>query len=163
MSNQGYALPSIEEVAIKNKKLTVQVTLYGSTTLGSITAVTTGSPGVAVWTQTSSATAPSDANFASLLSSATPTVLGIYITDGRAVRVNRAAVPVECILSASMTAGVVTLKGANVVTATNTTGPLKTGVTSAGNVAFQVSCTTLKLTDFANTHQFSVDVEYDVL
>ncbi len=162
MSDQGFATPSAEGVAIKNKSLRFQVTLYGSTTLGSITAVTTGTPGIQVWTQTSSATAPSTANFASLLSSATPTVLGIYITDTRAVRVNKATVDAACILSASMTAGVVTLKGALATVATNTSSQ-RTGVDSLGNIAFQVSCTTLKLTDFANTHQFSVDVEYDVL
>ncbi|SRR5258706_1545175 len=160
MANQGFTNPSNEETAVKNKRLAVQVTLVGNTTAASITAVTSGSPGFAVWTEQTSTTAPSDANFASLLSTATPTIVGLYITDGYAVRLNKVTCDAAAILSASMTAGVVTYKGA---TNTAASGSGRTGVTSGGNIAFQVSCTTLKLTAASQTHQFSLDVEYDVL
>lgn len=160
MANQGFTQVSLEEVAVKNKRLAVQVILRGSTTAAGITAMTSGSPGFAVYTEQSSLTAPSDANFASLLSTATPTVIGLYVLDGYAVRMNRVSVDTAAVLSASMTSGSVTYKGA---TQTLASGSGRTGVTSGGNLAFQVQCLGLKLTDSSNIHNFSVDVEYDVL
>ncbi len=157
MSDQGFASPEVEQLAIKRHSLSFKVSLFGSTTEASITGACQGTPGVRLWLSSQSATAPSDANFASLISSATPTVLGIYITDGRAVRLHGVTVPVNSIRSASMTAGVVTNKGAVSAITGNT------GVTSAGNLAFQVSCTTLDLDAAALNHEFSVEVTYDVL
>jgi len=157
MSDQGFASPEVEQVAIKRHALTFKVTIVGSTTEGSVTGACQGSPGIRLWLSSQSATAPSNANFASLISSATPTVVGVYITDGRAARLHGVSVPVNSIRSASMTAGVVTNKGATSAIAGNT------GVTSDGNLAFQVACTTLKATDAANTHEFTCEVTYDVL
>ncbi len=152
MSDQGFASPEVEQLAIKRHSLSFKVSLFGSTTEASITGACQGTPGVRLWLSSQSATAPSDANFASLISSATPTVLGIYITDGRAVRLHGVTVPVNSIRSASMTN-----KGAVSAITGNT------GVTSAGNLAFQVSCTTLDLDAAALNHEFSVEVTYDVL
>ncbi len=157
MSDQGFATPEIEQVAIKNHRLSFKVDLYGSTTEGSITASAQGTPGIRVWLSSQSATAPSNANFASLISSATPTVIGIYITDGRAAKLHGVTVPVNGIRSASMTAGVITNKGATSAIAGNT------GITSDGNIAFQIACTTLDLDAAALNHQFDVEVTYDVL
>ncbi len=158
MSVQGFATPAIEQISIKNHRLTFTVTVVGNTTEASVTASTNANNGITVWLSSASLTAPSNANFASLVSSATPTVIGIYLTDGRAVRLNRAAVETPSIQSASMTAGVVTFKGAAASLGTG-----RTGVTSDNNIAFQISCTTLLATAAALSHQFSVDLEYDVL
>lgn len=172
MSNQGFGAPGLEQTAAKNHRLSFQVVLQGNTTLASTTAAAFG-PGadVQVWTQVNSATAPADANFASLVSNATPTVIGIYIPcapfvtlgtttspAGNAVRLHQVTVDANSIRSASMTAAVVTYKGSVSAITGNE------GVTaSSGAIAFQLSCTTLKLTDAANTHRFSVNVDYDVI
>lgn len=162
MAYQGFPYSDQEEVAVKNQKLTFEVTLVGSTTLGSTSGYTNAPVGVQVWSQASSATAPSDANFASLVSNATPTVIGLYLKDPRGIkRLVSVTVPTAGIFSPSMTAGVVTYKAA---TATAALGGSSTGVTTAGTAtAFQISCTGLKLTDAANTHKFSVQVEYDLI
>lgn len=160
MAYQGYPYADQEEVAVKNRKLTFEVTLVGSTTLGSTNGYTNAAVGVQVWSQATSATAPSAANFASLVSNATPTVIGIYVLDGRAAKLNNVAINALSIFSPSMTASTITWKGA---TATAALGGSSTGITSDGNVAFQVSCTGLKLTDAANTHKFTCTVEYDLV
>jgi hypothetical protein len=157
MAFQGFASPAVENLAAKNKSISFRVTIVGSTTEASITASTDANDGIRVWLSSQSATAPSNANFASLISSATPTVIGLYLTDGRAAKLKGVVVEVNSIRSASMTAGVVTNKGATSAIAGNT------GVTSDGNLAFQIACTTLKATDAANTHQFDVTCSYDVL
>lgn len=157
MANQGFGTPELEGQAVKNHRLSFRVTLVGSTTLGSTTGYADGS--VQVWHQANSATAPSAANFASLLSTATPTVIGIYIPDGKATKIHRVTVDAKAIHSASMTDSAVTYKG--VVNANG--GSEGSTVAAGGDLAFQISCTGLKLTDAANTHQFSVCVDYDTL
>ncbi len=157
MAYQGFYTPAVENLAAKNKKLSFRVTIVGSVTEGSVTASTDANDAVRIWLSSQSATAPSNANFASLISSATPTVIGVYITDGRAAKLKGVAVQVNSIRSASMTAAVVTNKGATSAIAGNT------GVTSDNNLAFQLACTTLKATDAANTHSFDVECNFDVL
>ncbi len=164
MSNQGFATPAVEQLAIKNKQLKFKVYLAGSTTEGSITASTTGTSGVRVWLSSQSATAPSTANFASLTSGTAPSIIGIYIdcggtstVAGQAKRLHGVTVPVNAIRSASMTAGVVTNKGVVDAIAGST------GVDSLGNIAFQISCTTLDLDAAAINHEFSVEVGYDAV
>ncbi len=160
MAFQGFPYSDQEEVGVKNRQLSFEVTLFGSATLASTTGFTNAPVGVQVWTQATSATAPSAANFASLVSNATPTVIGIYVLDGRAVKLNEVSVDANSIQSASMTAGAVTWKGA---TTSAALGTKSTGISSDGNVAFQISCTTLKLTADALNHKFTVHVDYDVL
>lgn len=159
MAFQGFAYSDQEELGVKNRQLSFEVTLFGSTTLASTTGFSNAPVGVQVWTQATSATAPSTANFASLLSSATPTVIGIYVKDGKAVKLNNVTILAATIQSASMTAGVVTFKGA---TTTAALGTISTGVDSLGNLAFQVSCTGVDLDAAAINHKFSCVVNYDV-
>lgn len=156
MAFQGFPYADQEEVAVKNRTLTFEVTLFGSTTLASTTGFTNCPVGVQVWTQATSATAPSEANFASLVSSATPTVIGLYVLDGRAVKLNSFTIDVGSIVSASMTATVITRKGI-------TASPASTGVTTGGNLAVQVSCTGVDLDAAAINHKFTCVVNYDVL
>ena len=156
MAFQGFPYADEEEVGVKNRSLSFKVTLFGSTTLGSTTGYTNAPVGIQVWTQATSATAPSAANFASLVSSGTPTVVGIYLLDGRATKLNKVTIDALSIQSASMTASVITWKG---ITGT----PASTGITSDGNVAFQVSCTGLDLDAAALNHSFTCCVDYDVL
>lgn len=164
MATQGFATPAIEQLAVKNKVLKFKVNLYGSTTEGSITASTTGNSGVRVWLSSQSATAPSTANFASLTSAAAPSVIGVYIdcggtstAAGQALRLHGVTIPVNSIKSASMTAGVVTNKGATHAITGNT------GIDSLGNIAFQISCTTLDLDAAAINHEFTVEVGFDAV
>lgn len=157
MSDQGFVYSQNEQRAVKSHSLPIQVTLIGSTTASACLGYSNSADGVQVYTEASSLSAPSAANFASLLSSATPTVIGVYIQSGRATKINRVAVDANTIFSASMTAGVITLKGA-----TASLGSNRTGITSANDIAFQVSCTTLKLTAAGQNHQFTVEVDYDV-
>lgn len=157
MSDQGFYTPEVEQLAVKRHSLSFKVTIVGAATEPSVTGYCQGTPGVRLWLSSQSATAPSNANFASLISSATPTVVGIYITDTRAVRLHGVTVPVNTIRSASMTAGVITNKGATSAIAGNA------GITSDGNIAFQVACTTLLASAAVLTHEFTVEVTYDVL
>lgn len=157
MSDQGFTQSQNEQRAAKAKSLAIEVTLLGSTTTAACLGYSNSPDGVQVYTQASSATAPSDANFASLLSTATPTVIGLYINSGVATKVNRCAVDANTIFSGSMTAGVITLKGAAA-----TLGSNRTGITTAGNIALQVSCTTLKQNADNTNHKFTVEIDYDV-
>lgn len=157
MADQAFATPAIEQVSVKNKRLSFRVTLNGNTTAASITGASQAQNGIAVWLAAASLTAPTDANFTGLTSTAAPSVIGFYLTDTQAVRVHEIDVPANMINSASMTAGVVTKRGA----ASAITG--NTGVTTTGNVAFQVSCTTLDLDAQTANHEFSVNVSYDVI
>ncbi len=156
MAFQGFAYADQEELGVKNRLLSFEVTLFGSTTLASTTGYTNAPVGVQVWSQATSATAPTDANFASLVSSATPTVIGLYVLDGRATKLNSVTIDAGSIQSASMTATVITRKGV-------TGSPASTGVTTSGNLAFQVSCTGVDLDAAAINHKFTVTVDYDVL
>lgn len=160
MAFQGFPYADQEEVGAKNRLLSFEVTLFGSTTLASTTGFTNAPVGVQVWTQATSATAPSAANFASLVSSATPTVIGIYVLDGRATKLNNVIIDANSIQSASMTASSITWKGA---TTSAALGTKSTGVSSDGNLAFQVSCTGVDLDAAAINHKFTVTVDYDVL
>lgn len=156
MAFQGFPYADQEELGVKNRSYSFEVTLFGSTTLASTTGYANAPVGVQVWTQATSATAPSEANFASLVSSATPTVIGLYCLDGRAVKLNSVTIDAGSIQSASMTATVITRKG---ITGT----PASTGVTALGHLAFQVSCTGVDLDAAAINHKFTVNVNYDVL
>lgn len=158
MGDQGFATPAIEQAGTKNKRLTLFVTLNGNTTAASITGSTNAQNGAALYLAAASLTAPTDANFASLTSTSAPVVFGVYINaDGRATRLNNVVVPTPAIRSPSMTAGVITFKGAVSAISGNT------GVTTSGNLAFQVSCTTLDLDAQIQTHTFPIDIEFDVL
>ncbi len=156
MAEQGWATPGLEKISIKRKAIALKVAIYGSTTEGSITAQILNSQdvGARVWLSSQSATAPADANFASLLSAGSPTIIGLYLTVGDAKYLHGAAVPVNSIKSASMTAGVITNKGATHAITGNT------GVTSGLNIALQVSCTTLQA-NLALNHEFNVDLVYE--
>lgn len=158
MSDQGFSQAQNEQRAVKNKSLAIEVTLLGSTTLAACLGYSNAPEGVTVWTQASSATAPSNANFASLVSNATPTVIGVYVNSGRAVKVNRCAVDANTIFSASMTAGVVTLKGDAA-----TLGSNRTGITADNNIALQVSCTGVDQDAAPINHKFTLELDYDVL
>lgn len=158
MAYQGFGTPELENKAGKNHKLSFKVTLYGSTTEASITANSDCGPGARVWLSSQSASAPSAANFSGLTSASSPTVIGMVIDcDGRASKLHGVTIPVNSIRSASMTAGVVTNKGATSAISGNT------GVTSDGDLAFQISCTNLDLDAAALNHEFTVEVNFDVL
>lgn len=158
MSDQGFSSPGLEAMAIKRKQLALKILLRGSTTEGSITAEVVNCPDATarVYLSSQSLTAPSEANFSGLGSASAPTVIGVFLDVGDARRVHNIAVPANTIKSSTMTAGVITNKGATHAITGNT------GVTSNKDIAFQVSCTTLDLDAAANNHEFSVDVEYDV-
>lgn len=158
MSDQGWATSGLEKMSIKRKAFSLKVKLFGSTTEGSITATILNCPdaGARVFLSSQSATAPSDANFASLTSGTAPSVIGIYMSVTDARYLHDVTVPTNSIKSASMTAGVVTNKGAT----HDITG--NTGVTSSKNIAFQISCTTLDLDAAAINHEFDVIGSYDV-
>lgn len=163
MSDQGFQNPQLEQIAGKNKRLSFLVTLKGNTSAASIVGTTNCNVGAQVYTILTSATAPSDANFSGLVNATAPATIGIYIqttpslTNGDAKQLGGVTVPVNSIRSVSMTAGVVTNKGAVSAIAGNT------GVTTNGNLAFQIACTTLDLDAQTADHTFIVDVEYDVL
>ena len=160
MSDQGFAASQNEQRAAKAKSLAIEVTLIGSTTTAACLGFSNSPDGVTVYTEATSATAPSTANFSGLQSAATPTVIGLYIQNGGlAKKVNRAAVDALTIFSASMTAGVITLKGATAATGYGTNG---TGVDSAGNIALQVSCTGVDQNAASINHKFTIEVDYDV-
>lgn len=157
MANQGFSTPALEQQAVMNHRLSFKVKLIGNTTAASVTGGTTANDGARVWLESNSTSAPSNANFSGLQSSATPTVIGIYIEDGKAVRLHGVTVPVNSIRSASMTAGVITNKGATSAISGNT------GITSDGNIAFQISCTGMDVNAAAIDHEFTVEVAYDQL
>jgi hypothetical protein len=157
MADQGFATPAIEQQAIMNARLSFKVKLIGNTTAASVTAGTTANDGIRVWLEAASLSAPTNANFSGLQSSATPTVIGIYIEDGHAIRLGGVTVPVNSIRSASMTAGVITNTGETSAISGST------GVTDDGNLAFQVSCTGLDVNAAAIDHEFNVEVTYDRL
>jgi len=161
MADQGFSSPQLEQRAIKNKSIQFVVRIVGNATVASVTAVTdcigAGSPtfgGARVILSSGSLTAPPNAFFSGLTSGASPTVVGIYVGDGRAIRLNRAEIIASSIQSASMTAGVVTKRGA----ASAISG--STGITSNGDIAFTASLTALQDT-VALTHEFTVQVDYD--
>lgn len=156
MAFQGFSTPAIEQQAAKNKTVSFKVNLYGSTTEASITASTSANDGIQVWLSSASASAPSNANFSGLTSGTAPSIIGIYVTDGQATKLHGVTVPTNSIKSASMTAGVVTNKGATHAITGNS------GVTDDGNLAFQISCTTLDLDAAAINHEFTVELNYDV-
>ncbi len=157
MADQGFAKPGLEAMAIKRKSLALKIKITGSTTEGSITAQVLNCPdnSARVWLSSQSATAPSTANFASLTSAAAPSVIGVYVDCGDALRLHGVTVPVNSIKSASMTAGVITNKGATHAITGNT------GVTSDNDLAFQVSCTTADFDAAAINHEFTVELTYD--
>lgn len=155
MADQGFGKPAIEQQAVMNKTLSFKVKIVGSTAIASITAGTTANDGIRVWLENNSASAPTDANFSGLTLSVAPTVIGVYVNVGDAIRLGGVTVPVNSIRSASMTAGVVTNKGATSLISGNT------GVTASNNLAFQVSCTTLDCDAAALTHEFNVELTYD--
>jgi len=157
MSDQGFAKPGLEQLAVKLKRLAFKVKITGSTTEGSITGEVLDCPdaSVRVWLSSQSATAPSSANFASLTSASAPSVIGIYVDVGDARYLHGVTVPVNSIKSASMTAGVITNKGATHAITGNT------GVTSDKDLAFQVSCTTADFDAAAINHEFSVELTYE--
>jgi hypothetical protein len=157
MSDQGFVQSQNEERAVKAKALAIEVTLVGSTTTAACLGFSNSPDGVTVYTEATSATAPSNANFSGLASAATPTVIGLLVNSGRIKKINRAAVDANTIFSASMTAGVVTLKGDSA-----TLGSNRTGVTDDGNGALQVSCTGLDLNAASLNHKFTIEIDYDV-
>lgn len=158
MSTNGFATPSLEQVAIKNKSLSFRVFLSGNTTAANIVATTEAQVGVAVYTSLLSLTAPADANFSGLLDITAPAVQGFYIQcGGRAVALKSVSVQTNTIRSAAMTGAVVTNAGA----ASPIVG--KTGVTTGGNIAFQIACTALDLDAASVNHQYDVDVTFDQL
>lgn len=159
MSDQGFKRSQNEERAVKNKPLAIQVTLIGSTTTDACIGFSNSPDGVEIYTEASSLTAPSNANFSGLQSAATPTVIGVYVRSGVAKKVNRAAVDALTIFSASMTAGVITLKGD---AAPSGYGSNSVGVTDDGNIAFQVSCTGVDLNAASINHKFTFELDYDV-
>ncbi len=156
MANTGWATPGLDSIGIKRKALALKVFITGSTTEGSITAYIKNAEdnGARIWLSSQSLTAPADANFASLLSAGSPTVIGLYLTVGDAKYLHGASVPVNSIKSASMTAGVITNKGATHAITGNT------GVTSSNNIALQVSCTVLQA-NLALNHEFNIDLVYE--
>jgi len=158
MADQGWAYPGLEKMNIKRKQFALKIKISGSTTEGSITAQILNSPdaGARVWLSSQSLSAPSDANFASLTSAAAPSVIGVYLTVGDARYLHEVVVPTNTIKSASMTAGVITNKGATHAITGNT------GVTSNKNLAFQVSCTTADFDAAAIDHEFDVFGSYSV-
>lgn len=160
MADQGFSSPGLEAMAIKRKHLSLKVVLYGSTTEGSITAAVTNCPDntARIYLSSQSLTAPSGTNYASLTSTAAPTVIGVFLDVGDAKRLHGVTVPANTIKSPTMTAGVITNKGA--VSAIYASG--YSGVTADKDLAFQVSCTTLDLDAAAVNHEFSIEVEYDV-
>lgn len=155
MANQGFQVTANEQQAIMNKRLSFKIKILGSTTEGSITAVCTNNPGFRVWLSSQSATAPSNANFSGLTSAATPSVIGVYGYVADALRLHGVSVPVNSIKSASVTAVVVTNKGATDAISGNT------GVTSDNNIAFQCSCTGGDFDAAAINHEFTIDLTYD--
>lgn len=157
MSDQGFSQAGNEQRAAKQKTLAVEVTLLGSTTTAACLGYTDSPDGVQIWLEATSATAPSDANFSGLQSAATPTVIGLYVVSGVAKKVNRAAVDANTIFSASMTAGVVTFKGAAA-----TLGSNRTGITTDKNIALQVSCTGVDQNADNINHKFTIELDYDV-
>ena len=159
MSDQGFSQSQNEQRAAKAKSLAIEVTLIGSTTTAACLGYTNSPDGVQIWLEATSATAPSNANFSGLQSAATPTVIGLYVLSGQAVKVNRCAVDAGTIFSASMTAGVVTLKGD---TAATGYGSNRTGITDDNNIALQVSCTGVDQNAASINHKFTVELDYDV-
>lgn len=158
MPVQGFFTPAIDQVAGKNCRLTFLVTLNGNTTAASITGSSNAQNGIALVLAAGSLTAPVDANFVGLVSNAAPSVMGVYITDGRAVRLTRVDVQPQSIRSPSMTAVLPTFRGSVSAISGNE------GVTqTSGNLAFQLSCTALNLNAQTQRHTFTVAVEYDLI
>lgn len=157
MADQGWSAPGLESAAIKRKSFAFRVKVTVSATEGSVTAQVLNCPDASarVYLSSQSATAPSEANFSGLTSSAAPSVFGFVVDCGDARFLHDVSVPTNSIKSASMTAGVVTNKGA----AHAVTG--NTGVTSAKDLAFQVSCTACQFTLTApGNHEFDVIGSY---
>ncbi len=157
MANQGYASPSIEQVAIKNHYLQFHVFFNANTTAASITINTEAQIGITAYSSVTQGSAPADASFPTLADTATA-VSGFYIQcGGRALRLKGVTVPVNSIRSASMTAGVITNAGA----ASAISG--KTGVTSGGNIAFSISQTALNGLLAAGVSEYDVEVCFDTV
>jgi hypothetical protein len=153
MSDQNFRYAALEQVAVQNKSLNLRALVVGSATEASITKSTTGGAQAFIYLAAQSLTAPSGSNFSGLTSTTAPSVFGVYINVGGQARcVHRA--DIASIRSASMTAGVVTLRGA----ASAISG--STGVTADGNIAFTVSATAAAF-NVALSHEFSILVEFD--
>lgn len=149
---------SLEASRLRYREVNALATLYGNTTAASI-AGGSDVTNIKVYVESSGQPTPVDsgANFGTLDSNAAPSVIGILVltgltvATGNALRVVNVEIPALSITSASMTAGVVSLKGAS-----------STGVTASGNIAFTVSCTGLDLSvdaAIANS-SFNVIVSY---
>lgn len=155
MANQGFSQTSNEQQAIMNKRLSFKIKIVGSATEANVKAVCTNNPGFRVWLSSQSATAPSNANFSGLTSAATPSVIGVYGYVADALRLHGVSVPTNSIKSASITAVVITNKGATDLISGNS------GVTADNNIAFQCSLTGGDLDAAAIDHEFTVDLCYD--
>jgi len=156
MSDQGFASPAVEQVAIKNHSLSFHVWFNANTVAASINGVTEAQVGITMYTAQNSLTVPSDANFPTIQDVTAPAVSGFYINcGGRALRLKGVTVPVNSIRSASMTAGVVTNAGA----AHAILG--KTGVTSGGNIAFTISQTALDGDLAVGLSEYDVECTFD--
>ncbi len=146
---------SLNQMNLKRKYGMFVVTLNGSATLANITTSTdVGAAGAKVYAETISGTQPTitedtGANFVAIDSEAAPSVVGILVRCGDALRmIGKPRVTV--VSSATMTAGVSTLAGTSL-----------SGVTALGNLAFTVSCTTLDLDSGTATTTFLVEFWYD--
>lgn len=164
MADQGFFNPQLEQAAAKNKRISFVVTLNGNASVASATGTTNANIGAQVFLTSGSLTAPTNANFAGLTSTATPSIIGVYLPVGDAKKLGGVTVPVNSIRSASMTAGVVTNKGAVSAIAGNTgiCLPSVTTFTQGNDLAFQIALTSAAL-NVTLTHEFVVDVEYDVV
>lgn len=130
-----------EQNALALKTIWVKCSIVGSQTQASIKTYADGSVLVYHEDDTRTVTAV-DAGIGYALTDldndSAPAVLGFLVPVGDASEICEISVPsngiVNTSLSAGMTAGVATLKGAS-----------STGVTTSGNISFTLSCTTLDI------------------
>jgi hypothetical protein len=139
---------SLEQAANELVRLKARITLKGNTTAASIAAYSDRPDGVVPYVETSAQPTPEDSGhgFPTLDSNAAPSVMGVLVLDGSFKELVN--VEVLNITSGSMTAGVVTKRGAS-----------STGVTENGNLSFSISCTGLDLDAAVADHSFDVIVE----
>lgn len=148
-----------EQNALVPKEVWVKAVIVGSQTQASIKTYADGSTLIYHEDDTRTVTAV-DAGIGFALTDldndAAPAVLGFLIPVGDAAEIMEISVPANGItnvsLTAGMTAGVATLKGAS-----------STGVTTSGNIAFTLSCTTLDIDEdnaTAPNCTFWVQVKY---
>lgn len=156
MSDQGFTQPSLEQIAIRNKRLQFRVTAAGNTTAASITVTSQGAPGVTIYTALNSLSAPAAANFSGLTNTSAPVNVGFAIdVGGRALMLKGVDVKPNTIRSASMSAAVITNTGS----ASAIIG--RTGVGTDGNLYFMCSCSGLDLDAQIANHEFDVDLTFD--